>query len=482
MDVWYQLAYWVLVVPVRLIPTVAPFLLAALMAPVLVPSLLPFAALPPLLLYPLAVFAAIETLWALVVFPSMRRFLASKRAETAPPKLPEAHGSPAVFLRRCFDEMGHDNQGKTGMELISGWFMDASPRDITLRDLRTWLAWAAFSVHPEQLAGSERVEIDAVLDGIKDSLDPADRLKFEMSCHEDGKKVKSMRHTLDPLVVEPKPFAAYAVTIGMNVVGDWGMSSLGFTKHHEGKVSYWFKGASSHETPIVFIHGIGVGLLPYLPFAKRLLKSHPTQPILFIELAHISMRLDATVPTHSETLHSLYRIPLAHGLRTFEDQPATWIGHSLGSVVCSWVILDHPSWVRGAVFVDPVVFGLWESDVCFNFLYRKPRTALELLMWYYVSQELHISYSIRRNFWWTRAVLFPEQLPMRVGKVGSRTRVNAAVFLSEFDQIVNTEKVVSHLTRNGIEDVTVWKGVTHGEVVVQAKLWDDVLGALAALE
>lgn len=38
------------------------------------------------------------------------------------------------------------------------------------------------------------------------------------------------------------------------------------------------------------------------------------------------------------------------------------------------VIKDLPSLAKRSVFVDPVVFCLWEGDVCYNFCYREPKT------------------------------------------------------------------------------------------------------------
>jgi hypothetical protein len=38
------------------------------------------------------------------------------------------------------------------------------------------------------------------------------------------------------------------------------------------------------------------------------------------------------------------------------------------------VLKDCPSLARRNTFVDPVVFCLWEGDVCHSFCYRKPAT------------------------------------------------------------------------------------------------------------
>lgn len=46
------------------------------------------------------------------------------------------------------------------------------------------------------------------------------------------------------------------------------------------------------------------------------------------------------------------------------------------------MLKDCPSLVKRSTFVDPVVFCLWEGDVCHSFCYRQPATVslLSLLM------------------------------------------------------------------------------------------------------
>jgi hypothetical protein len=67
------------------------------------------------------------------------------------------------------------------------------------------------------------------------------------------------------------------------------------------------------------------------------------------------------------------------------------MSHSAGSIPHGWreslrdahvqfvddhqpVIKDCPTLAKRSAFVDPVVFCLWEGDVCYNFCYRDPKT------------------------------------------------------------------------------------------------------------
>ena len=55
-----------------------------------------------------------------------------------------------------------------------------------------------------------------------------------------------------------------------------------------------------HPIPLsVFLHGIGVGLLPYLPLLRRLSRAFPRHPILTLEMPWVALRV-CRVPTPDE--------------------------------------------------------------------------------------------------------------------------------------------------------------------------------------
>lgn len=118
------------------------------------------------------------------------------------------------------------------------------------------------------------------------------------------------------------------------------------------------------------------------------------------------------------------------------------LSHSNGSVHHGWVLKDAPELVRRSCFVDPVVFSLWEGDVCFSFCYRKPRKAIELALYYFVASEVGIANYIQRHFNWCDNTLFVEEIP------NAREAVRSAFFLGGKDIIVDAERVRRYLERS----------------------------------
>jgi len=122
-----------------------------------------------------------------------------------------------------------------------------------------------------------------------------------------------MRLTLDPVRSSYRPLLFYAVThLSVKCVTSLAMQYLGFDKHRSGSLQYWHRQASpgegegrTQQAPVVFCHGLGVGVLPYIDFLRKLLVAGVTQEVFCVELPHISMRIQPTVPSSSELVSNI---------------------------------------------------------------------------------------------------------------------------------------------------------------------------------
>jgi pimeloyl-ACP methyl ester carboxylesterase len=55
------------------------------------------------------------------------------------------------------------------------------------------------------------------------------------------------------------------------------------------------------DAPVVFLHGIGLGLTPYLRLLQRLVAaSGGRRPVYAVQYKHVSMRLTSTIPAPQE--------------------------------------------------------------------------------------------------------------------------------------------------------------------------------------
>lgn len=145
-----------------------------------------------------------------------------------------------------------------------------------------------------------------------------------------------------------------------------------------GNLSYFYRPSSSNnQTPLVFLHGIGAGVLCYAEFIHYL--NRLDRPIFLVELPYVAMHMVDDVPSASETVEEIKLM-----LNTFGYEDAVYVSHSLGTGVSSWIMNKAPETVAGLVMIDPICFLLHYHHVAFNFVHRLPKTLLQVSFFLYL--------------------------------------------------------------------------------------------------
>ena len=154
-------------------------------------------------------------------------------------------------------------------------------------------------------------------------------------------------------------------------------------------------------TPLVFVHGVGLGPLPYKKFIDEMLKRADGAPMLVIELPFVAQRLSAIGPVHAphevRTAAEIAEAMDRHGI-----ERATFVGHSLGTIYLAWMARTQPARLASCVFIDPIVFLLHHHKVAQSFLYSRPqkRDALGAVERYFIKSEHSIISYFHRHFYW----------------------------------------------------------------------------------
>ena len=109
------------------------------------------------------------------------------------------------------------------------------------------------------------------------------------------------------------------------------------------------------NVPIVFCHGIGVGLIFYMTLIDELMKLG--RPLILPEIPYVSgfrpwQSPNAVLPPAAVT-SSLMSILACHG-----HERAAFLGHSYGTSYLSFMCKYAPSAVAALLFLDPVCFCL----------------------------------------------------------------------------------------------------------------------------
>lgn len=243
--------------------------------------------------------------------------------------------------------------------------------------------------------------------------------------------------------------------------------------------------------PVVFIHGIGVGLWPYTPFLNEIGRSrsgsteeeeeHGQIGVLVLEILPITTRLTDPPLRKDEFVKELRTILEVNAPEWLDNGGFVLVSHSYGSVLTTHAIRDPglAPHVRGVVLIDPVTLLLHLPNVAYNFTRRPPRTANEWQLWFFASMDVSVAEGLGRHFWWRDNEVWKEELvgrslaaeeegvgpvarsraqsPAREGTYGTfetpqasrRTARKVAVCLSGRDLIVETRTVARYLARPG---------------------------------
>lgn len=193
---------------------------------------------------------------------------------------------------------------------------------------------------------------------------------------------------------------------------------------------YWHRPHTAKDrVPVVFLHGVGIGMAAYVAFLDELNSGHDGSTdksshsssgqigILAPEILPISSRLSHRgPPSKDEFLSQLTRALHNVGWGS-ADQPFVLVAHSYGSVLATHVLRDPELGprVQGLVLLDPVSLLLHLPDVAFNFTRRVPKRANEWELWYFASMDPGIAWTLGRHFVWKDNVVWRDELRVPVG-------------------------------------------------------------------
>ncbi|GAQ85404.1 hypothetical protein KFL_002330140 [Klebsormidium nitens] len=344
---------------------------------------------------------------------------------------------------------------------LSRWFLGAPFESIGRENVADFVSYGFYDRHMQELSPAMQ---EAVRENVR-RIEKAWEVEFPPGLNPN---IRFMAHNREPLRVSHRPLFLYAWSQAVSVLVGNAFRLMGYRSHTAQGLRYWYRPPSGDHglQPKLFIHGLGIGVTPYLPFVSALMADRRRASVV-VELGHIAMRLNRRPPTLDETVAALVGIHERHSL-----PPACYVAHSYGTMVVAKVLLTQPQLVGSTALVDPVCFLLCLPDVVYNFIYRPPEgddlpTYLaDAFRWYFCSRELYVAQALCRGFAWHKVMVWPDQLPK-----------NRVVFLSGRDQIVPSKEVKMQLERNGVR--VIWNATArHAHFIFNSEAQRELLEAV----
>ncbi|EEU38190.1 uncharacterized protein NECHADRAFT_101499 [Fusarium vanettenii 77-13-4] len=392
------------------------------------------------------------TFYAFIYRPYLRRL---KRNAVHPSPL--SREERRVLFDRCFRNVSSPES------YLTWWFLGADPDDIRRDNIKEFLLWAFF----ERGDGS----VDEPDEAVDEELEQYVTLLEERL----GRKipsgrgnVQSLRLTLDKITATYRGLAWYVIVFFVDQLTHLAFLWHGFEYYRRprssairvfpprpqelwpgrtspsSQLSYWHRPHTAEgQLPVVFFHGIGIGLWTYVQFLAGLHKTDDKKRsvgVIAIEILPISFRLTSAIPDKAEFLSQVTAILDYH---CWEN--VALVSHSYGSVLTTHMLhspsLQHR--VPSVVLIDPVTIMLHLPNVAYNFTRRRPKRANEWQLWYFASTDPGVALCLGRHFFWRENILWKEELLTSLGDSGFKRDV--AVTLAGRDLIVDTASVAEYL-------------------------------------
>ncbi|KAG0319566.1 hypothetical protein BG000_003834 [Podila horticola] len=461
---------------------------------------------------------------------------------------PKTRGDRLELFERCLETI---EPGPGVEHWAETWFdtgRTSKPKfsEVGRTNMLHWLAWAFWAAQLEEVFETAEGMMD--INRMLDVFESTKKVKFAKGFNPD---VQCIRLAFDPVIASHRPLVYYAVsdkmiqqdyTFGgftvrrdtmrqkeanipllqlmylLNVLAGLVFNILGFTRFQgtdttdfsysfEGAkatslqdsdniidpatdLSYWHRTPANpkNKVPLVFIHGIGIGPAQYVHWVAAL--TTISRPIILVEVPYVSNKLFKTdCMTPDETYFALERI-----LKRHNYPKATFMGHSLGTMLCAAVCRASPatqpkSIIAGLILADPICF-LTHHSIARNFAYRVPSTASELIMDLFAAREIGTSWYIMRRFNWDQCVMFPIAWSKRnsykarplLGRLSPVLPAMTRVFLSRKDNLLDMEMIAEYLRKQvGLEEskgeLVVMEDMDHAGFLLQPSLFLNVLKA-----
>ena len=244
-------------------------------------------------------------------------------------------------------------------EYLIKYFMDAIPNRemITIENIKKLLSYHIYNTYPnDNIVDDDR--INELVDIIKDKLGSLIRPNVHISDTNDFISYHFMTNRLNAV---HKPFIFYIFMYFIRRCFNFYMYTLGFTNIVDPHLNLrvWIKHNSvgTNKMPLVFIHGFGFGIMPYIRKILRL--SVDRRTVIVPEFPNISYDLYKFPPPSSDNLStSLYNILIKQNIELIDIA-----GHSFGGLLLNTFQNKYPHICNYKTYAESPVFCIHQSHI-----------------------------------------------------------------------------------------------------------------------
>ncbi|KAK1980737.1 hypothetical protein LZ30DRAFT_794792 [Colletotrichum cereale] len=401
-----------------------------------------------------------------------------------------------------------------GEEFVRKWMLNAHMEDIRRDNMKDWLLWALFE--QDNMVSRPTKDVDQELEQCIDDMEE----KFGIKLRTGRGNAEALRLMFDPVVIQHRSLFYYLAIGLLDTLMTLYLLSQGyryyrqppstffkvfplriinllpFTHSAADGMSYWYRPhKSTTKRPIVFIHGLGIGLIPYMFWLHTIPKD---VGILAVEMLPISSRITtyplASTPELCEMIAKCVAQQRASQPAPISGERGTWddfvlIGNSYGTLLMGPLLqrADFAPRVAATILIDPVSLLLHHPDLAFNFTRREPKPSVrgrtghgnEWQIWWASATDAGTAHALARRLCWRESLMWREILTPSLRSVesgyyasgsqeeiaiygnGVQVGMRSTVILGGEDCVTAPKSVASYVhsgdVKWSLDDVEIWK-------------------------
>lgn len=343
---------------------------------------------------------------------------------------------------------------------------------ILLQDIprSTMLKWTVYNLYFKSLSQLDDHELEnsrRVLSKIED------KIKFKFDGTKDMKFLKFGTKDIDsnyrPILIQPILKTIRKISYGVLKVE--GFQKLRTT---HGILYFYHKNSNPGANTVMFIHGLGFGITPYLSFIKNMKKDNNVITLVLPNISNMDFHAgyhhfedQHLFPSYENWKEDIKQIIITHNVDKFDT-----IGHSFGTVIMGIMIND--GWIEPKmdkkIFIDPVCF-IDDSYKIYRYIDNPNHGTADSLVNdvfnVMIYRDIYVRYATQRFIYGPQFWIFDYD------KLSSTKNL---VILSNNDQMVPIDSVYKRLMKHNIPCIMV-HGAYHAEIFTTTT-YDSVLNSI----
>ena len=248
----------------------------------------------------------------------------------------------------------------------------------------------------------------------------------------------------------------------------------GFNKYksRHTNICYWYKMNKNKNIPLIFIHGLGFGIIPYLDYiidiSKEITIICPVLPNISNTYFHpfkFYFNKNDFFPNFNLINEELINILNIHKIKKINI-----MAHSFGTFILSSLMLSRKfrKRINLKIFVDPVCFHsnfIKTIKAVDLFKMNEKQKLISILLHYFIYLDIYVKYATKRN-------LFTMEFLWGNYKYLDNDTI---IVLSENDNICGSFEIYDDINKYGFNHIIEWlPNANHGDLFLTDN-WKNIL-------